>query len=237
MSVVGLDFGSTNCVIAAAGKGGIDTILNGNSNRLNPNISAFSDKVRGCGESAASTYTSNYKNSITGMKRLIGLKFNDPRVTIESKYLPLKLVENPENGGVAVSVMYEGSPTVVSIEHATGMMISHMSSIAKAANKDVAPQDWVVAVPPYFSDQQKRSLLDACEIVGVNCQRLFHETTASALAYGIFKDLKKEFSQTEPTYVMFIDFGATSMSAQVVQFTKQKLTVMSTQWDEYLGGR
>jgi len=36
MSVVGLDFGAQNAVIAAAGRGGVDVILNGNSNRLNP---------------------------------------------------------------------------------------------------------------------------------------------------------------------------------------------------------
>ena len=35
MSVVGLDFGNQNAVIAAAGRGGVDVILNGNSNRLN----------------------------------------------------------------------------------------------------------------------------------------------------------------------------------------------------------
>ena len=36
MSVVGLDFGNQNAVIAAAGGGGaVDVILNGNSNRLN----------------------------------------------------------------------------------------------------------------------------------------------------------------------------------------------------------
>ena len=36
MSVVGLDLGLQNSVIAAAGRGGVDVILNGNSNRLNP---------------------------------------------------------------------------------------------------------------------------------------------------------------------------------------------------------
>ena len=36
MSVVGIDFGNQNAVIAAAGRGGVDVILNGNSNRLNP---------------------------------------------------------------------------------------------------------------------------------------------------------------------------------------------------------
>jgi hypothetical protein len=36
MSVVGIDFGAKHAVIAAAGRGGVDVILNGNSQRLNP---------------------------------------------------------------------------------------------------------------------------------------------------------------------------------------------------------
>lgn len=36
MSVVGIDFGAKHSVIAAAGRGGVDVILNGNSQRLNP---------------------------------------------------------------------------------------------------------------------------------------------------------------------------------------------------------
>ena len=36
MSVVGVDFGAHHSVIAAAGRGGVDVILNGNSQRLNP---------------------------------------------------------------------------------------------------------------------------------------------------------------------------------------------------------
>jgi Hsp70 protein len=38
MSVVGIDLGFQNSVIAAAGRGGVDVILNGNSNRLNPYV-------------------------------------------------------------------------------------------------------------------------------------------------------------------------------------------------------
>ena len=34
-TVVGLDFGDKNAVIAAAGRGGVDVLLNGGSNRLN----------------------------------------------------------------------------------------------------------------------------------------------------------------------------------------------------------
>lgn len=237
MSVVGLDFGSTNCVIASAGRGGVDVLLNGNSNRLNPNMSAFNGSTRSCGENASSTATSNYKNTITSMKRLIGLKFSSDLAQRELKLCPFKGVENGSNGGVAVEVSYENSTKVIAIESALAMMISHMSGISAGANSNVVPQDWVIACPSFYSDQQKRSFLDACEIVGVNCLRLMHESTASALAYGIFKDIKKEFKEGEPTYTMFIDMGSTQYTVSIVSYTPAKLTVLSTHFDANLGGR
>ena len=149
----------------------------------------------------ASTATSNYLNTITSMKRLIGLKFSSPLAQAELSRCAFKAVENPDNGGVAVDVDYDGGRKVVPIETATAMMISHMSSIASAANSNVTPQDWVIAVPSFYSDYQKRSFLDACEVVGVNCLRLMHESTASALAYGIFKDIKKEVRKVPPLWL------------------------------------
>jgi heat shock 70kDa protein 4 len=35
MSVVGVDLGYQNSVVAAAGRGGVDVVLNGSSKRLN----------------------------------------------------------------------------------------------------------------------------------------------------------------------------------------------------------
>ena len=57
-------------------------------------------------------------------------------------------------------------------------------------------KDWVISIPSYFTDAQRRALFAGCEIVGViGIRRLMHENTATALAYGIFKDLRKEFTK------------------------------------------
>lgn len=37
-SVVGIDLGYQNSLIAVAGRGGVDVVLNGNTNRLNPYV-------------------------------------------------------------------------------------------------------------------------------------------------------------------------------------------------------
>lgn len=249
MSVVGLDFGSKNAVIASAGRGGVDVILNGNSQRLNPCMVGFQSS-RFMGEAASPFATSNYKNTITCMKRLVGLKYSDPRAKTEMARLPFRCVES-KNGGVAVQVEYSGltsststdggddGPIDIPVEHAAGMMVQHMGSIAsKAAGDGVAVSDWVIAVPGYYTDAQKRSLLAGCEIVGIpTVLRLMHEHTAAALAYGIFKDIRKEFSVDTPTNVMFVDMGDSSYSATICTFEPGKLSVRSHQYDRELGGR
>lgn len=255
MSVVGVDFGLANSVIAAAGRGGVDVILNGNSNRLNPSMVGF-DQCRKLGEDAATGASSNYKNTIKHMKRLIGLPFEDPKAQAEiQKWSPFSCVpiKHPTGGpdSIGVKVTLNGEETVVSIEAVAGMMMKHMGMIAAqkaaetsdsidASSADLTkffPQDWVIAIPAYFTDAQRRGLLVGCEIAGFQVQRLMHENTATALAYGIFKDLKKEFTKDKPTNVMFIDMGASAYTVSVAAFEPGKLIIKSTHFDEDLGGR
>jgi len=249
MSVVGLDFGNQNAVIAAAGRGGVDVVLNGNSNRLNAAMVGFKDS-RSMGETAQISANSNYKNTITTMKRLIGLPFSSPRAQTEIKRAPFTCVPIPHSSGgpdsVGVSVSLNNEELVLPIEAVAGMLMKHMGEIVadKSAEtstsdkKDLFPSDWVIAIPGYYNDAQRRALLAGCKIAGIEgVQRLMHENTATALAYGIFKDIRKEFTKDKPSNVMFLDIGATSYSCSIISFEPGKLIVKSAHFDEDLGGR
>ena len=221
----------------------------------------FSDS-RSMGEEATSSANSNYKNTITFMKRLVGLPFDDPRAQKEMKRVNFKCVPVKHSGGgvdtVGVEVTSNNETMVVPVEAVAGMMVKHLGSIAAKKAQDSAgslddkakamplddvnnplfPQDWVVAVPGYYTDAQKRAFLVGCEIAGIKgVQRLMHENTATALAYGIFKDIRKEFTKDKPTNVMFIDMGCTSYSVSICAFEPGKFTVKSSHFDQDLGGR
>ncbi|GKY92171.1 hypothetical protein MPSEU_000188400 [Mayamaea pseudoterrestris] len=254
-SVVGIDLGFQYSVIAAAGRGGVDVILNGNSNRLNPTMVGF-DTSRKLGEQASTGAASNYKQTVFGIKRLVGLAYDDARAQREMARVPVKFApyaraHGPASIGVKIS-LNGGDEQVLPVESVLGMMVKHMGYIAaeKAvadssdANKfasldQLLPQDWVIAIPNYYTDAQRRAVLDGCEMVGISgVQRLMHENTATALAYGIFKDLKKEFAGKEaPTNVLFIDFGASAYTVSVVAYEPGKLTVKSAFCDADVGGR
>merc|ERR1719261_618148 len=190
------------------------------------------------------------------MKRLVGLPFDDPKAQSEiQKWIPFTCVpvKHPTGGpdSIGVKVTLNGEESTVSIEAVAGMMMKHMGMIAAKKAADTSdsvdassvdltkffPQDWVIAIPAYFTDAQRRGLLVGCEIAGFQVQRLMHENTATALAYGIFKDLKKEFTKDKPTNVMFIDMGASAYTVSIAAFEPGKLIVKSSHFDADLGGR
>ncbi|CAJ1966574.1 unnamed protein product [Cylindrotheca closterium] len=206
------------------------------------------------GETAGTGAVSSYKNTIKYMKRLVGLPFDDPRAKREMEMVPFECVPMKHSLGgpdsIAVKVSVDGDEKIIPVENVCGMIIHHMGMIAATKAAETSgmantadltsffPQDWVVAIPSYYTDSQRRALLHGCEVVGIpGVQRLMHENTATALAYGIFKDIRKQFENEEPTNIMFIDIGASQYTVSIVSFEPGKLIVKSSCHDSDLGGR
>ena len=104
MSVVGIDFGNLNTVVAVARNRGIDVIVNEVSNRATPSLVSLGDKQRYLGESAKTQENMNFKNTVGSLKRLIGRPFSDPEVmAIEKRFVNANLVQG-ERGETAASV-------------------------------------------------------------------------------------------------------------------------------------
>eukprot|EP01035_Chromulina_nebulosa_P019126 gene19126-24962_t len=236
MSVVGLDVGNQSILIAHAGKGGVDVILNESSNRQTPTYLTIQGKQRFYGDASLSMSRTNITNSFSILKLLVGRKFNDPAVKKEIDNLPFKSVELP-SGGVGARVVYDGNETTIPVEHLLAMLLIRAKQISAEANAGINIGDAVLAVPTWFTDNQRRGLLVASEIAQLNTLKVVNESTAIALSYGIFKSAKGLFSETDPTYVMFIDIGYAGYSVSVVSFKHEKMSVLSTVCDRELGGR
>lgn len=67
-----------------------------------------------------------------------------------------------------------------------------------------AISDVVVSIPNYYTEAQRRAVLDAGHIAGLNILRLLPDTSAAALQWGI---VKTDLPETEPYYVAFVDSG------------------------------
>ncbi|KAK2460197.1 hypothetical protein APHAL10511_007788 [Amanita phalloides] len=233
MAVVGIDFGSLHSKIGVARHRGIDIIANEVSNRTTPSLVAFGPKQRAIGEPAKTQETSNFKNTIGSLKRLIGRSPFDPEILqIEKKFINALLVD--AQGSLGVEVSYLGERHTFS---STQLVAMYLGKLRDTAAKELRTgvTDVVIAVPGWYTDIQRRALLDAASIASLNCLRLINDTTAIALGYGITKsDLP---DPENPRHIVFIDVGHSSMSVAIVAFSKGRLDVKATAYDRNLGGR
>lgn len=84
-------------------------------------------------------------------------------------------------------------------------------------NANIQTKDIVISVPSYFSNVERQSVLDACDIAGLKCVRLINESTAVCLNYGFFR--KADLPEKEnPRIVAFVDFGHSKLTVTVASF-------------------
>lgn len=232
MSVVGFDFGNESCVVAVARQRGIDVVLNDESKRETPAIVCFGDKQRFLGTAGAASSMMNPKNTISQIKRLIGRPFSDPELQRDLKALPFVVIEGPD-GFPLIQARYLGEVRTFTPTQVLGMVLSDLKSIAEK-NLNAAVVDCCIGIPVYFTDLQRRAVLDAATIAGLHPLRLIHETTATALAYGIYKT---DLPENEPLNIAFVDVGHSSLQVCIVGFQKGQLKILSHSFDRNLGGR
>ncbi|CRJ93594.1 hypothetical protein BN1708_009399 [Verticillium longisporum] len=233
MSVVGVDFGTLKTVIAVARNRGVDVICNEVSNRATPSLVGFGPKSRYLGETAKTQEMSNLKNTVGSLKRLAGRSFNDPDTQIEQTHITAPLVDM--NGQVGAEVNYLGKKEKFTNTQLIGMYLSKIKQTTAAEIK-LPVSDLVMSVPAWFTDIQRRALIDAAEIAGLKLLRLMNDTTAAALGWGITK-LDLPAPEEAPRRVAFIDIGHSNYTCSIIEFKKGELAVKATTYDRHFGGR
>lgn len=193
----------------------------------------FGPKSRYLGEPAKTQEISNLKNTVGCLKRIIGRHINDPELEIERQYISAELVD--VNGEVGAKVKYLGQDEKFSATQLTAMLLSKIKATA-AAELKLPVSDVVISVPSWFTDRQRRAMIDASEIAGLKPLRLINDTTAAALGYGITKtDLPAP--EEKPRRVCFVDIGYSNYTCSIVSFSKGELKVNSTADERHFGGR
>ncbi|XP_077253936.1 heat shock 70 kDa protein 16-like isoform X4 [Tasmannia lanceolata] len=232
MSVIGFDIGNENCVVAVVKQRGIDVLLNDESKRETPAVVSFGEKQRFLGSAGVASATMNPKSTISQVKRLIGLNFSQPDVQEEFQRFPFAASEAPD-GGILIHLQYLGEIQMFTPVQILAMLLSHLKEITEK-NLEMPVSDCVIGIPAYFTDLQRRAYLNAAAIAGLKPLRLVHDTTATALGYGIYKT---DFVNAGPTNVVFVDIGHCDTQVSIVSFEVGHMRVVSHAFDRCLGGR
>ena len=200
---------------------------------MSRSLVGFGPKSRYIGEAAKNQEISNLKNTVSSFVRLAGRSLSDPDVQAEQDFVSAPLVDI--NGQVGAEATYLGKKEQFTATQITAMYLTRMRATASTELK-LPVNDVVLSCPVWYTDAQRRALLDAAQIAGLNCLRLINDNTAVALGYGITK-LDLPTAEEKPKRVCFVNIGHSNYTATVVEFKKGELAVKSSAWDRHFGGR
>jgi len=220
--IIGIDLGTTNSAVAYMVAGKPEIIANAEGNRTTPSVVAINKTgERLVGQVAQRQRVTNAKNTIYGVKRLIGRKFTDNEVQKDLDIMPYQIVKK----GTAVAVTLGDKDYTP--EEVSAMILSKIKADAEAFLGEPVTEA-VITVPAYFDDSQRQATKDAGKIAGLEVKRIINEPTAAALAYGL--ESKKDEK------IAVFDLGGGTFDVSILELGDGVFEVKSTNGDTHLGG-
>ncbi len=221
--IIGIDLGTTNSCVSIMEAGEPKVITNAEGGRTTPSIVAVADRgERLVGQIAKRQAITNPVNTVFGIKRLIGRKYDSVEVQKDIKILPYK-IEKAANGDVRINLKGK---------HYSPAEISSfiLANIKKSAEEYLGEKvtDAVITVPAYFNDSQRQATKDAGKIAGLNVLRIINEPTAASLAYGLDKNNEEK--------IAVFDLGGGTFDVSILEVGDGVFEVKATNGDTHLGG-
>lgn len=222
--ILGIDLGTTNSAMAIMEGGEPRVLENAEGTRTMPSVVAIAKNgERIVGTLAKRQAVTNPKNTIYGIKRFMGHRFEDEAVQKDKGIVPYEVKAGPD-GGVQVFLGDKDYRP----EEVSAMILSKMKADAEAKLGEKITEA-IITVPAYFDDAQRNATKAAGQVAGLNILRIINEPTAAALAYG--------FNKKKDEKIVVYDFGGGTFDVSVLEVGDDVIEVRSTDGDSHMGGR
>ena len=259
---IGIDLGTTFCCLGVYREGkGVEIIPNKLNETTFPSIVTFNDNgILAC-DQAVNHLIKNSKNTIFGIKRIIGLNYEDKRVQEDISLWPFDVIKSNENDSPMIKITNKNNEIQTYYpEEISAIILRRLKSIAEDYLERTI-KFAVITVPAYFNNSQREATKKAGELAGFTVLRIINEPTAAALGYGLDKkygklsktntlnnflkleekkddcDTINENEDIEDKHILVFDLGGGTFDVSLVRVTQnEKFEVKSTSGDTHLGG-
>ncbi|KAH7732346.1 hypoxia up-regulated protein 1 precursor [Aphelenchoides avenae] len=218
----------------------METVLNKESGRKTPTIVALRNGERFFGDVAAQMAIKQPASTFSFFTDLLGKQFENPIVKrYQQTYPHLSLAADELRN----TVVFNTDNGTYSVESLLAMVLWNAKEQTEAhAGQPV--KDVVITVPTYFNQAERKAVVLAAEIAGLNLLQLLSDGASAGLNYGVFR--RKEITEKAQTLLIY-DVGASKTTATIVEYrlakeknSKEQNPVMSTLgvgFDRTLGGQ
>lgn len=226
--IIGIDLGTTNSAVAIIEGGQPKIIENIEGARTTPSIVATGKNGdRLVGLLAKRQAVTNPENTIYGIKRFMGHKYDDPGIDKVIKSSAFKVSKGTDGGALVTMSGKDYRP-----EEISAMILQKIKADVEAKLGEKVTEA-IITVPAYFNDAQRKATKDAGAIAGLEVKRIINEPTAAALAYG--------FNSKKNEKIAVYDFGGGTVDVSILEVSDiddmQSIEVKSTDGDSLMGGR
>jgi len=226
--IIGIDLGTTNSCVSVLDGDVAKIIENAEGERTTPSIIAYTeDGEILVGQPAKRQAVTNPQNTLFGIKRLIGRRFEDEEVQRDIKIMPYKIVK-ADNGDAWV----EARGNKMAAPQISAEVLKKMKKTAEDYLGE-SVSGAVITVPAYFNDAQRQATKDAGRIAGLDVKRIINEPTAAAFAYGVN-------NSKGDSVVAVYDLGGGTFDISIIEIDEvdgeKTFEVLATNGDTHLGG-
>lgn len=214
--VVGIDFGTTNSLIAISKNYKAQIIKMQDNAELVPSIVGFDSDEIFVGAKAL-----DCKNRIRSIKRLLAKSYSE-------------IKSNPNLANLSTAIYDDQNiPKIqfLNVGKTLPEMAAEIFKYLKVQAQIELGTEFkkaVVSVPAYFDDEARGQVLFAAKLAGLNVIRLISEPTAAAYAYGLSKP-------AQGSYLVY-DLGGGTFDVSILNMQEGVLQVVATGGNNMLGG-
>jgi molecular chaperone DnaK len=226
-TVVGIDLGTTNSLVAYV-KDGVPVVIRDRSgDGLVPSVvSVAGEGTIYVGREAQRRLLTDAQRTVYSVKRFMGKGRED--VQEETSHFPFRITG--EAGGVLRIGVGDREFTPPEISAFVLRELKHRAEAFFAGQGEVDNEvdRAVITVPAYFNDAQRTATRDAGRIAGLEVLRIINEPTAASLAYGLDK--------RHEGIIAVYDLGGGTFDISILRVEDGVFQVLSTNGDTHLGG-
>lgn len=224
---VGIDFGTTNSLVATV-RNGISIVLNDEDGcAMLPSVVRYTaDGGVTVGLAAQAMQSEDAANTIVSVKRFMGRGIKDVG---DISRLPYRFVEAASSPGSGQAGMLQ-LRTVAGVKSPVEISAEILKVLRARAEAALGGElvGAVITVPAYFDDAQRQATKDAARLAGLNVLRLLNEPTAAAIAYGLD-------NAAEGIYAVY-DLGGGTFDISILRLSRGVFEVLAANGDSALGG-